>query len=314
MCSEIKRYFQKEIYGELPPLPERVVGEVVESDSVYAAGKATLQTIKICISYQGKQLEFPIRYCYPNNGKANKTVLLLNFRTGVPDKYLPAEEIIDNGWAVASLCYYEATADNADFDNGVAKALRGVGDSAPGKIMMWAWSAMRVMDYLQTLDTVDKRNVAIVGHSRLGKTALVTAALDERFAFVHSNDSGAGGAALFSMVNESAEHIEDLVSSFYYWFCPNFRKYVGKEKEMPFDQDELISLIAPRVVSIGSAEEDLWANPEAECKSTEKASKKWVELEKSAEKVGYYVRKGKHYLSREDWNRFLSFFDKHIQE
>ena len=37
---------------------------------------------------------------------------------------------------------------------------------------------MRVMDYALTLPGTDADNVAILGHSRLGKTALVTAMMD----------------------------------------------------------------------------------------------------------------------------------------
>ncbi len=310
--NERIRFFQREIYGELPPPPERVRGEIVEENSLFCAGKATLRTVNIIALFQGKELSFPVRYCFPNGKKQVKTVVLLNFSPNVPDKYLPAEEIIDGGWAFVSLYYEDATKDNADFTDGVALALRGAGDPSPGKIAMWAWAAMRVMDYLQTLDTVDGKNVAVVGHSRLGKTALLTAALDARFAFVHANDSGTGGAALFSMVNEEAEHIGDLLKKFPYWFCDNFKKYAGKEREMPFDQDALLSLIAPRVLSVGSAKKDLWANPPAERQSALNAAKSWERYGSAPDRVGYYVREGTHYLSREDWARFLAFFNRHL--
>ena len=97
---------------------------------------------------------------------------------------------------------------------------------------------------------------------------------------------------------------------------------------MAFDQDDLIKCIAPRIVSIGSAEEDLWANPKAEMLAAKNASVAWeslgerglVNIPNEAQigvnyhdgKVGYYVREGRHCLSRNDWNRFLAFFDKNI--
>ncbi len=323
-----KEYFQSQVYGYIPPAPEYISGDIIKENKLFCAGKATLQRINLKIGYKSNNMEVPFYYCYPNNCKQNKTVVFLNFTDSVPDKYLPAEEIIDNGWAIASLCYENITEDNGDFQSGLAKFLKDTdSDTAPGKIAMWAWGAMRVMDYLQTLNTVDKYNIGLVGHSRLGKTALLTAAFDERFAFVHSNESGAGGAALFGMANEKSEHIGDLIRVFPFWFCENFKKYIDCETNLPYDQDELLKLIAPRVLSVGSAVKDLWANPHAECQCAKRASEKWeslghkgLTLPEAEEfgvnyhdgKVGYYVRQGTHYLSREDWNRLLSFFDKNL--
>ncbi len=314
-ARQIKDYFETYVYGKLPPPPEKVWGETASCDSSFAAGKAPLQSITIHVRHQKRALSFPIKYCCPSTATPCKTVLLLNFRDLVPDKYLPAEEVIDRGWAFVSLCYRDVTADNGDFNDGLAAALKGEGGAAPGKIIMWAWAAMRVMDYLTTLPTVDTANIAVVGHSRLGKTALVTAAFDSRFTFCHSNDSGTGGAALFSMENEQSEHIADLVKNFPYWFCPRFRELIGKERALPYDQDRLLSLIAPRVLSVGSAEEDLWANPPAEKACAELAAAAWRTSAAAAAPapVNYYVRPGKHYFSRDDWQQLLHFFDKHIR-
>ena len=80
------------------------------------------------------------------------------------------------------------TKDNDDFRDGLAGVLfengvRGADDA--GKIAMWAWGAHRVMDYAETLtDMLDLGCATVCGHSRLGKTALVAGAMDERFAFV----------------------------------------------------------------------------------------------------------------------------------
>ncbi len=102
------QYFQNEVYGYIPDPPERVCGEVIEENPLFAAGKATLQTVKITAIYKGQSLQFPIRYCFPNNGKENKTVVALNFSDAVPDKYIPAEEIIDGGGGRSFRCTTKA--------------------------------------------------------------------------------------------------------------------------------------------------------------------------------------------------------------
>ncbi len=327
--NEIKEVLQSEEYGYFPEKPLSVTGEVVFKEETMA-GKAVLEKIVLTLRLKNGEFSFPFWYCYPQKTK-NKTVLLHNFRNCFPDKYLPAEEVIDDGWAVADLCYQDVTADNDDFSDGIAALFDRQKPHAAGKIVMWAYAAMRVADYLSGREQTDMNNLAVAGHSRLGKTALVTAAFDERFAYCHSNCSGTGGAALFSMRNAESESIEAITRLFPYWFCKEFVKYIDKEGEMPFDQHLLTALIAPRAVSIGSAVQDLWANPPAECAAAEKASRVWTfygenELKtpavraegevygKNSSRVTYYVRKGKHYLSRDDWNLFLSAFDEKINK
>lgn len=322
--GEIKETFQREEYGFFPEKPLAVSGEVVSSEETMA-GKSILEKINLTINLREGEYTFPFWYCYPKR-KKNKTIILLNFRNCFPDKYLPAEEVIDDGWAVADMCYNDVTSDDNDFTNGFAALLDREKEGSAGKIVLWAYAAMRIADYLGTREETDMENLAVVGHSRLGKTAIVTAAFDERFKFCHSNCSGTCGAAAFFMRTKESEPISVISSVFPHWFSTGFSKYSDKEKEMPFEQYMLMSLIAPRVLSVGSAVEDLWANPPAEMCSAAKASEIWKlygeqplkeetdpEIGKIyGDKVTYYVRERKHYLSRDDWRRILEIFDRRI--
>jgi hypothetical protein len=189
-----------------------------------------------------------------------------------------------------------------------------------------------VLDYiLAERADLDGSRVCVIGHSRLGKTALWCAAQDERFFAVASNDSGYGGAATSkggTPESEKARDFADDRNAVWDWFCNNFMNYVDKENEKPYDQSWLLACIAPRLLYVGSAAEDFWADPTSEFVSTLWASQAWELLGKTGlvtpdklpeagdvcadGNIGYHMRPGTHFLSREDWNNYMNFLDRHL--
>lgn len=299
---------QKEEYGFLPQAPYELRWEEAPFKAGnFAAGKATLRRFTLTVSANGMEHSFPVSVCLPTKEGKHPFYVFPNFRPDVPDRYYPTEEIIDNGFAVLSFCYRDVTGDNEDMSDGLARLFcRESSPHRPGKIALWAWSAMRVLDLAQSLGKLDQNRAGICGHSRLGKTALLAGAMDERFSFVHSNDSGCSGAAL--SYGKSGERIADIIQTFPFWFCPHYGDYVQKDEQLPFDQHWLLASIAPRTLLVTSAKEDRWAHPENEflaCVAAREMKKEvpfppirslWAD-----QNTHYYCREGKHYFSREDW-------------
>lgn len=324
--EQMLEMLHQEVFGFLPAKPESLTFE--DAGKVFprfCSGDAECRKIVAKCVIGGKDFSFPFYTSLPTDGKKHPFFVLPNFTANIPDRYLPAEELIDNGFAVLSFNYEDVTNDKDDFTDGLAGILYENGERAdtdPGKIAMWAWAAQRVMDYAQTRDDVLDLDCGIVcGHSRLGKTALLTAATDPRFAFCYSNDSGCTGAALSR--GKVGEDVDFIVHRFPYWFCKNYWKYGKNEQSMPFDQHFLVASIAPRPVLVGSATEDEWADPMSEllcCVAAgdvfpggfccpdrlPEAGEGWLEGG-----LGYHLRKGEHYLSRRDWQKLMEFVKLH---
>lgn len=327
--NEIKEILMKEEYGYMPPLPKAVCGTVTERDEKCASGHAALEKINISFDTPKGDFTFPILFFAPNDGKKHPLIILINFRPDPYDMYFPAEEIIDKGFCLAVIHYNDISEDNNDITDKLGGCFnRPTDGTGYGKIMLWAYGASRAADYLITRPEVDADNMAVCGHSRLGKTAMVCGAFDERFRFVYSNDSGCGGAALEQTKHEGGETISVMNEIFPVWFCENRRKYANHENEMPFDQHFLAALTCPRYLAIGSASLDDWADQYSEQLCAVAASPAWkicgkkgyIGKEDPADigdifndgDISYHLRDGMHFFGRADWNVWMDFIKKNI--
>jgi len=324
--EEMLEILLTEEYGFLPPKPDEISFSIEENFIPnFCAGKANCNKVTINCKIGEKSFSFPCYATIPNDEGKYPFFVHINFRDSVPDRYQPTEEIIDNGFAVLSFCYNDVTKDDTDFTNGLAGILYEDGNRNPtdaGKLAMWAWAAQRVLDFAETLsDKLDIDHAAVCGHSRLGKTALLAGATDTRFKYVYSNDSGCSGAAITR--GKRGEDVEYICNTFPHWFCENYYKYAKNEDKLPFDQHYLIACSAPRFVMVGSAAEDIWADPEMEmlaCFGASEAFNEGFICEDRLPQIddvfiegnpGYHLRAGLHYFSRLDWNRFIEFIRKH---
>ncbi len=309
----------REVYGVAPPAPAAVRVTEQKCKKKDYAGKGTVRDLTLSFDTDKGEFSFPVVEIVPTEGKKVPMFVMLNFRPDVPDRYLPVEEILDAGCGVIRIYYNDVAFDGEDHFEGGLAAMYDREKYSWGKLRMWAFAASRVMDYLQTTDYADQSRIAVVGHSRLGKTALLTAATDTRFALACANNSGCSGDAITR--GKEGERVQAITTRFPYWFCKNYGKYAEKEDEMPFDQHFLVAAIAPRRVALGAALEDTWADPNSQYLSACAASAAWELLGEKGflhpdrlpvpgdcldgGHVAYHLREGTHFFSLTDWRRYL---------
>jgi len=358
---ELLNLFRTQMYGQSPAAPPKgeiafdvqesaaLDGRAVRKDLTITMGTGEQQaTIKAVIYlpaaaqgpvplFVGLHL-FPTKDPYPVACKPLVKPDDASSAEGWDDPLLadlPGDKVIEailaRGYGIASLNAADIAPDDAKtWREGIVGWAEKTGAMAPGDeswgaIGAWAWALGRVLDYCQTDPAIDAKRVIAIGHSRMGKTALWAAAQDQRFAAAISNNSGCGGAALSRRnYGETVKHINDR---FPHWFCGNFKQYNDRENEIPFDQHELIALIAPRPAYVASALEDRWADPRGEFLAAVGADPVYRLLgqhglgidklpklnQPVGDQLGFHLRVGGHALSDFDWLRYLDFADRTVK-
>ncbi len=178
-----------------------------------------------------------------------------------------------------------------------------------GRLSAWAWGYHRVIDYLVTQPFIDKKRIAVTGHSRGGKATLVAGATDERIALTAPNNSGCGGAGCYRFQAAKSEDIAAITKNFPFWFDPRFTEFIGKVDRLPVDQHSVKALVAPRALLTTEALGDEWANPEGS-QQTYLAAREVYRYLGAENKIGIHFRPGVHEQNVDDWHTLLDFADR----
>ena len=304
---EMKQIIQYFAYGHLPPRPDHITAEVRETRNLAKHPGATRQLIRLSIGSRSK-LAVDISIHRPKSKQPCPVIVIPVHRiTELP--CLPM--VLERGYALVQFERDDLDPDKSDV---VGPAQSAYPDSDWGTLAVWAWGAMRVVDYLESRHDLDLDRIVLTGHSRDGKVALLAGALDERFALVAPNGSGCGGAGCFRNTGSTSESLEQVTDPkrFGYWFHPRLRWFAGREDQLPFDQHFLKALIAPRPLLCTEARGDVWANPMG-TRRTSIAARDIYSFLDAKDKIGLTYRDGQHDQTLEDWQALLDFADWHLR-
>lgn len=240
----------------------------------------------------------------------------------------PIEAIVGAGFAFVAFHESELDADDpAEVHSGAIQAAFEDRRRDPrirwGRIAAWAWGVSRVVDFLVPSGLVDPERIAVVGHSRRGKTALLAGARDPRIAMVIAHQSGTGGAALTHVIAPGSESVFAINTAFPAWFDDVYPTFAMNETRLPIDQHMLVALSAPRLVLVTDGADDAWAEPTSAEQSVELADPAWslygepgIVREPDGTcslegRLAWRVRPGEHELTHDDWTTFLAFARAH---
>ena len=238
----------------------------------------------------------------------------------------PLSLIAERGYAVAMVYAGDLVPDDPRTAHPALARLYGHPPRlAPGgALAAWAWLYSALGQSLNREPGLQSVPVVAWGHSRNGKAALLAAATDPHIAAVIAHQSGRGGAALTR--SNAGESVAQITKNFGYWFTPRFATYAGREADIPVDQHQLLALIAPRPVLIGSGDRDAWSDPAGAFRAVQAAAPvyelygvKPFEQTRMAEPdlartQAYFMRRGTHGVTTEDWTLFLQFLDAQFPE
>jgi hypothetical protein len=345
---QILSLFGNLVYGSVaePESPIQMTCEVVKTDRDFLNGLGTRKDVRIRFENANGAAEMLVLVFLPTNARRPVPAFLMHtfddtrgtgfYAHPTQAGYLrnggPLGEFFRHGFGFVAVYQEDLVQHNdVEFSQGIHPLFYRMGQNYPkanewGVISTVAWGASRAMDYLESDPDIDAKRVAVIGHSKLGKAALWTAAQDQRFALAISAESGCAGAALWR--RKYGETLEKMVTRFPYWLCRNAWKFVNNEDDLPVDQHMLLACIAPRPVYVHSGLEDRWADPRGEYLSAYHASevyrflgKKGLESEASPpvgeaiidSDVGYHIREGGHSIEMFDWMRFLEFAEYHLK-
>ncbi len=293
-------------YGHMPPPPDNLA---IEPKSVTPVldGAAELRRVVLTMGPEHKAHMEAAVYV-PTKGPGPFPVVVA-IEPVWEEHLLPvAQRMVESGYAFAGYQRHDLDRDDADRSDGVHPLYP---DYDWATLAVWAWGAMRAIDYLETVKEIDPARIVLTGHSRAGKTALLAGALDERVALTVPHGSGAGGAGSYRIVENGVETLALITDPkrFRYWFHPRLAEFVGQVNRLPFDQHFLKALVAPRGLFSIDGLGDLWANPKG-TKATWYAAQPVFDLLGAGDKNAAYFRPGGHDTTTEDWEVLIAAADR----
>jgi len=294
----IRALFEQWVYGKMPPAPDNLRAVVTGTRE---EGGVTVRDVRLEFGPDHRAILHVQLMIPPGRGPFPV------FLTNQPRSHGWVAPAVRRGYIGAVYYATDPIYGNGDDSDGYIEIYPQYDFSC---LARWAWAGMRAVDYLYTLPEVDKGKIAISGHSRNGKQALLAAAFDDRIAAAipSSGNTGEGDPWRYATDMFNNESLEQITGSFPYWFHPRLRFFAGREDKLPVDENQLMALVAPRGLYLYSAYPETEGNPFGFEQAYRSVLKVYQHFG-AADKLWLNLRDGEHPTTAGDIEQFLDFLD-----
>ena len=321
--TDMLELYETCMYGKTPTDGFSTSFELLSSEKVFS-GKAEKQTVSISVSNEKGTFSADMIVLLPEGVETIPVFIGENFSgndKAFESSEWPFEELLNNGFGVATLCYKDwAQDETASYRDGVLQLFE---DDTLSAYSAWAFAISRGIDYLETLPNVDMDRITSVGHSRLARVSLWAGACDERIALVTGS---CGGGLLRSPV--MGRITSDGTSN--HWYTPAYLQYENRDEELPVDMHTLYALAAGRHLFISIGENDLASDPVSMYDALQLAKAVWrdgyqmevipdgsyydvpLDTPVMSEAVGVNIHSGGHKFDLSDWQSYIAYINRYM--
>lgn len=352
----LKQKFEDVLYGPWPQGMPVSFGDWQMIDPDYLGGRGTLEEVAITIGSGEGARTFHLITAFPNASRPVPVVISQTFADSC--SVFPDEPVTDAdgticdggmmegfpGWAATQIfgTYIALAPVERYFDAGLAYASFYASEFIPDRrkagpaamaalggpvnptstLMAWAFGFSASVDVLEADPRINPRDIAVMGHSRHGKSALIAAVWDRRIAAVVAHQSGFAGASLSR--SPTGERLDRMAKTYPHWLAPQAQDWLDRLDDIPVDQHELLALVAPTPVLLGNGRRDVWSDPNSSFRAAEAASHAYEatghvgltstsmqDFDPSAG-ISWWLRSGGHAMVSEDIDAFTTFLSAHL--
>ena len=170
-------------FGEIPDRPLHISVQPLSINEEFLGGSAILKHLQMQPEFENGITSLPFSVIIPKSHIPCPAIVIIVEEKEINDN---AMEWVSKGYAVFYLCHSDISVNNGNFKSGISAYISPSRrkKSSAGKIAVWAWAAIRVLEYAEVLYEIDRNKIGIAGEGIFGLSAVLADKYCDNFSFV----------------------------------------------------------------------------------------------------------------------------------